>query len=120
VVNDDVGEAKKVHLAEIQELRANEAEARARRDLEFSEVLRLEREEHEEKMRELAEDARAASSTSLRDFHCFTQRETMKTSCSALNIIGHCQDLRFHELTPTFRSFACPLFSMERHTSHNP
>jgi hypothetical protein len=56
VVNDDIGEANKAHRAEIAELRAEEEKAKAERDLEFAELLRTEREEHEAKLGQLEVD----------------------------------------------------------------
>ena len=58
VVNDDIGEANKAHEAAMADLRAEEAAARDRKDLEFAEILRKERKEHEDKVQKLAEDAK--------------------------------------------------------------
>ena len=56
VVNDDVEEANKAHKAEILELEAGEAKAREENKLEFAELLRAEKEEHQVELHRLKED----------------------------------------------------------------
>jgi hypothetical protein len=56
VVNDDILEANKAHKTEIADLKAEKAKARAERNLKFAEMLCAEREKHEKKLLQLAEN----------------------------------------------------------------
>lgn len=58
VVNDDIEEARKAHAAQIRDLRNDEREAREKNNNEWAAILREEREEHENRMKKLAEDAK--------------------------------------------------------------